>query len=84
MRQRLFKGDHEDVAWSLHKLAKCRSALGRHDSALKMVEDADAMAKRVLKDGHADRLKIAEILATIRAAAEAAAKAPAPSAAKRL
>ena len=47
MRQRLFEGDHPDVATVLNNLAVDLGALGEHGRALELDEQALAMRQRL-------------------------------------
>ena len=68
MRQRLFPGDHPDVAWSMFKLARARLALGQRDpahenSTLELARQAAAMAERVLRAGDPSLARYRELVA---------------------
>ncbi len=54
MRQRLFKGDHSDIAASLNNVAFCLNALGRSAEALPKYEAALAMWQRLFKGDNED------------------------------
>ena len=51
MRQRLFKGDHGDVAMSLNRVGECLLDLGRPAEALPKFEAALEMRRRLLPAG---------------------------------
>ena len=54
MRQRLFKGDHRDVAASLNKLATLLYAQGKYAEAEPLYRDALKMNQRLFKGDHPD------------------------------
>ncbi len=56
MYQRLFKGDHPDVATGLNNVAACLRSLGRPAEALPKFEASPEMYRRVLPPGHPDTL----------------------------
>lgn len=70
MRQRLFPGDHPQVATCLGNVAACLEAPGRVAEALSAADRAAGMTNRILPEGHRDRIRIAKLLERIRAAAQ--------------
>jgi tetratricopeptide (TPR) repeat protein len=52
MNQRLYDGDHPDVALSLTNVAGCLQSLGRSSEAVPRYEAALEMRRRVLPAGH--------------------------------
>jgi tetratricopeptide (TPR) repeat protein len=52
MRQRIYHGDHPDIATDLSNLALCLDALGRTKEALPKFEEALAMSQRVHPGEH--------------------------------
>ena len=50
MLQRLYDGDHPDVATGLHSLAQDLRALGEHGRARELDEQASAMLQRLYED----------------------------------
>jgi hypothetical protein len=66
MYERLLKGDHVGMVAALINLAACLQSLGRSAEALGYAERADAMAARMLPEGHPTRKLLADHLHTIR------------------
>ena len=64
-RERLFKGDHPDVAEGLTALAGLLRAQGRHTSAAPLLRDALAMCKRLFKGDHLQTARSLNNLAVV-------------------
>ena len=77
MRQRLFPGDHRDVAGSLVILAYCLDDLDRLSEALDRAQRAADMADRILPEAHPIRKRCDDTLVEIRKKMEDKAGGPA-------
>jgi hypothetical protein len=66
MTQRLFTGDHPDVATSLNNLAGLYDSQGRYSEAEPLYIDALAMFQRVLGDNHPNTVTVRENLAILQ------------------
>ncbi|MDY7024273.1 MAG: tetratricopeptide repeat protein, partial [Cyanobacteriota bacterium] len=58
MRQRLFSGDHPDVALSLNNLAELYRSQRRYAEAEPLYQKALAMFERTLGVGHPNTMKV--------------------------
>jgi serine/threonine protein kinase/tetratricopeptide (TPR) repeat protein len=77
MRQRLFKGDHPDIAESLNNLGYCLAALNRFDEGLQMHQTALAMRRRLYRGDHPNlALSLGNLAATLISVHRAAAALP--------
>jgi eukaryotic-like serine/threonine-protein kinase len=78
--QRAFPGDDWRTAGAMVNLARCLDALGRGEEALTAARGADAMASRVLPEGHPLRERCRGVLDGLGAKAAPAAAAGSPPA----
>jgi hypothetical protein len=67
MRQRLYQGDHPDIATSLNNLAVVQAGLGGRRRARELHEQALAMRQRLYQGDHPDIARSLNNLAVVQA-----------------
>jgi hypothetical protein len=63
MRERLYTGDHPDIATSLFSLAKLYSRLNEKDKAVKLFKKSLEIRQRLYDDNHPDVIETIDFIA---------------------